>query len=62
MGQMGYIKLTAETGKLLADIGAWIFFGLVLLFAGWILIAFLRGIPVLRGEAEGSAGGKGVSH
>lgn len=65
MGQMGYIKMTPEAGKLLADIGAWIFFGLIILFAGWIILCFIRGIPTLRSEtAPGAAadGGKGVSH
>ncbi|MEW6064894.1 membrane protein [Desulforamulus profundi] len=64
MTQMGYIKMTPETGKLLADIGAWIFFGLVVIFAGWIIMSFIRGIPTLRAEsAKAVAGsGKGVSH
>ncbi|AEG60854.1 sulfite exporter TauE/SafE family protein [Desulforamulus ruminis] len=64
MGQMGYIKLTPETGKLLADIGAWIFFGLVILFAGWIILSFIRGIPTLRAETAKAdvTDGKGVSH
>ncbi len=65
MGQMGYITLDAATGKLLADIGAWIFFGLVLLFAGWIILSFIKGVPTLRAESAksaGAAGGKGVSH
>ncbi|MEW6698214.1 MAG: sulfite exporter TauE/SafE family protein [Bacillota bacterium] len=65
MVQMGYIQMEAATGKLLADIGAWIFFGLVLIFAGWIILSFIKGIPTLRAEsAKGAAasGGKGVSH
>ncbi|SHE29107.1 hypothetical protein SAMN02745133_00038 [Desulforamulus putei DSM 12395] len=64
MAQMGYIKMTPETGKLLADIGAWIFFGLVILFAGWIIISFIRGIPALRAETANTVvtEGKGVGH
>ncbi|SHK82585.1 sulfite exporter TauE/SafE family protein [Desulforamulus aeronauticus] len=64
MAQMGYIQMNAATGKLLADIGAWIFFGLVIMFAGWIIMSFIRGIPTLRAESAGGevAGGKGVSH
>lgn len=61
--QMGYISLSAEAGKLIADIGAWIFFGLVLAFAGWIILSFIRGIPTLRAEsAKGAVAGKGGSH
>ncbi len=65
MAQMGYIQMDAATGKLLADIGAWIFFGLVLLFAGWIIMSFIKGIPTLRAESAKGAvasGGKGVIH
>ncbi|AEG60857.1 sulfite exporter TauE/SafE family protein [Desulforamulus ruminis] len=65
MAQMGYISMEASTGKLLADIGAWIFFGLVIVFAGWIIISFIKGIPILRAESDKgavTAGGKGVSH
>lgn len=65
MGQMGYITLDAATGKLLADIGAWVFFALVLLFAGWIILSFIKGVPTLRAESTKgavAAGGKGVSH
>ncbi|GAB6181485.1 sulfite exporter TauE/SafE family protein [Desulfotomaculum defluvii] len=64
MTQMGYISMSAETGKLLSNIGAWIFFGLVLIFAGWIILNFIRGLPTLRAEtAKASyADGKGVSH
>lgn len=61
--QMGYISLSAEAGKLIADIGAWIFFGLVLAFAGWIILSFIHGIPTLRAEsAKGAVAGKGGSH
>ena len=64
MGQMGYITITAETGKLLNSIGTWIFFGLIVIFAGWIILCFIKGIPTLRAEsAKGDvSGGKGVSH
>ena len=64
MGQMGYITITAETGALLNTIGTWIFFGLVVIFAGWIILAFIKGIPTLRAENAQAdvASGKGVSH
>jgi len=65
MTKMGYINLTPETGKLLADIGTWVFFGLVVLFACWIILSFIKGIPTFRAEsarASVTAGGKGVSH
>lgn len=64
MTQMGYISMSSETGALLANIGAWIFFGLVIVFAGWIILSFIRGLPTLRAEtAKASvAAGKGVGH
>lgn len=64
MGQMGYITITKEAGALLNSIGTWIFFGLVILFAGWIILSFIRGLPALRSETAKAAvsGGKGVSH
>ncbi len=64
MGQMGYISISKETGTLLNNIGTWVFFGLVILFAGWIILSFIRGIPTLRAESAKSdvPGGKGVSH
>lgn len=57
--QMGWVKLAPATAKLIADIGAVIFFGLVAVFAGWIIITFIRSIPVLRAEAAGSGKGAG---
>ncbi|MEG6520573.1 sulfite exporter TauE/SafE family protein [Desulfotomaculum sp. 1211_IL3151] len=65
MTQMGYISMSSETGALLANIGAWIFFGLVLVFAGWIILSFIRGLPTLRAEtakASVASEGKGVGH
>lgn len=57
--QMGWVKLAPATAKFVADIGAVIFFGLVAIFAGWIIITFIRSIPVLRAEAAGSGKGAG---
>ncbi|ABO49955.1 protein of unknown function DUF81 [Desulforamulus reducens MI-1] len=64
MAQMGYISIAKENGVLFSNIGAWVFFGLILIFAVWIILSFIRGLPILRAEtAEASmASGKGVSH
>ncbi|MFZ5651497.1 MAG: sulfite exporter TauE/SafE family protein [Bacillota bacterium] len=58
--QMDYIKMAPETSRLIANIGSVIFFVIVGIFAGWIILTFIRNIPRLR--AESAAAGKGVSH
>ncbi|WP_018085625.1 sulfite exporter TauE/SafE family protein [Desulfurispora thermophila] len=58
MAQMGYVKMDAATGKLIANIGAWIFFVLVAIFALWIITAFVRNIPRMRAESAMAAAGK----
>ncbi|GBF34565.1 membrane protein, putative [Desulfocucumis palustris] len=59
MAQMGYIQLSAEAGKLIANIGVVIFFALVSFFAIWILATFIRNIPRLRAESAGQAYSEG---
>ena len=49
--QMGYITLSASSGALITKIGVWLFFGLVSIFAFWIISTFIRNIPKLRAEA-----------
>ena len=61
MSEMGYISLSSSTGALLASIGTWIFFALVFLFAGWIILAFIKGIPTLRAESA-AVNSEGGSH
>ncbi|PHJ39407.1 hypothetical protein P378_03095 [Desulforamulus profundi] len=61
MVQMGYISMSTSVTTLLATIGTWVFFGLVFIFAGWIILAFIRGIPTLRAETATTVT-KGVSH
>ncbi len=59
---MGYINMNQATTKILETIGAVIFFGLVTIFALWIISTFVRNIPNLRADAiVASSGGKGVS-
>lgn len=58
--QMGYINISSEASKLIANIGSVIFFGIVAVFALWIILTFIRNIPKLREESV--AAGKGVSH
>ncbi|MCL5290040.1 MAG: sulfite exporter TauE/SafE family protein [Bacillota bacterium] len=62
MVQMGYISMSTTATTLLATIGTWVFFGLVFIFAGWIILAFIRGIPTLRAETAAPSASKGVSH
>lgn len=62
MAQMEYIKLAKETGALIAQIGAVVFFALVAVFAFWIILTFIRNVPRLRAEAAAAASGKGVNH
>ncbi|MDO0824603.1 sulfite exporter TauE/SafE family protein [Desulfosporosinus nitroreducens] len=49
--QMGYITLSASAGALITKVGVWLFFGLVSIFAFWIISTFIRNIPKLRAEA-----------
>ncbi len=58
--QMDYIKMAPETSKLIANIGSVVFFAIVGIFAGWIIITFIRNISRLREES--AVAGKGVSH
>lgn len=49
--QMGYISLSASAGAIITKVGVWLFFGLVSIFAFWIISTFIRNIPKLRAEA-----------
>jgi len=57
--QMGYITLTASAGAIITKIGVWLFFGLISIFAFWIIGTFIINIPRLRAEsAEDAASAK----
>ncbi|AQS58155.1 sulfite exporter TauE/SafE family protein [Desulforamulus ferrireducens] len=62
MVEMGYISMSTSTSSLLASIGTWIFFALVFIFAGWIIMAFIKGIPTLRAESAAAVSSEGGSH
>ncbi|AET67384.1 putative permease [Desulfosporosinus orientis DSM 765] len=49
--QMGYLTLSTSAAALITKIGVWLFFGLVSIFAFWIISTFIRNIPRLRAEA-----------
>lgn len=49
--QMGYLSLSASAGAIITKVGVWLFFGLVSIFAFWIISTFIRNIPKLRAEA-----------
>jgi len=60
--QMEYIRMSAQTSKMIATIGSVIFFVIVGIFAGWIILTFIKNVPKLRAESQASAvAGKGVS-
>ncbi|ACL21183.1 protein of unknown function DUF81 [Desulfitobacterium hafniense DCB-2] len=52
LSQMGYISLTPSTGAILTNIGVWVFFGLVAIFAVWIIGTFIVNVPNLRAEYD----------
>jgi hypothetical protein len=52
LSQMGYISLSASAGGLINTIGVWLFFGLVSIFAFWIIGTFILNIPKLRAESD----------
>lgn len=55
LSQMGYITLSAATGALITKIGVWLFFGLISVFAIWIIGTFIVNIPKLRAESDNDA-------
>ncbi|WP_347488353.1 sulfite exporter TauE/SafE family protein [Desulfoscipio sp. XC116] len=57
--QMGYISMTKETADIIAQIGAVIFFGIVGVFAVWVIGVFIKNVPKLREESVLASGGKG---
>lgn len=52
LSQMGYISLSASAGGIINTVGVWLFFGLVSIFAFWIIGTFIINIPKLRAESE----------
>jgi len=48
---MGYISLSASAGGIINTVGVWLFFGLVSIFAFWIIGTFIINIPKLRAES-----------
>ncbi len=60
---MGYANFNQATTKFLETTGTVIFFGLVTIFALWIITTFVRNVPSLRAEAAAvSSAGKGVGN
>ncbi|HUS90055.1 MAG TPA: sulfite exporter TauE/SafE family protein [Desulfosporosinus sp.] len=52
LSQMGYIALSASVGGVINTIGVWLFFGLISVFAFWIIGTFIINIPKLRAESD----------
>jgi uncharacterized membrane protein YfcA len=52
LASMGYIPMSAETGKLLEVIGTYIFFVVLGSFAIWVFYIFFTNISVLKGEGH----------
>jgi len=50
LASMGYIPMSAETGKLLETVGTYIFFVVLSAFAIWVFYIFFTNISVLKGE------------
>ncbi len=50
LAAMNYIKMSAETGKLLEQIGIWAFFIVISAFAIWVFATFFMNIRALKGE------------
>ncbi len=51
LSQMGYISLSVSAGKTINTMGVWLFFGLIFVFAFWIIGTFIVNIPKLRAES-----------
>lgn len=50
LGKMGYINISPETGKLLENIGIYVFFIVISIFAIWVFGTFFKNIKQLKGE------------
>lgn len=50
LGKMDYIKISPETGKLLENIGIYVFFVVISIFAIWVFATFFKNIKQLKGE------------
>ena len=50
LGKMGYISISPETGKLLENIGIYVFFIVISIFAIWVFGTFFKNIKQLKGE------------
>ncbi|KJS01394.1 MAG: membrane protein [Peptococcaceae bacterium BRH_c4a] len=62
LAKMEYIKMAPSTTKAIETAGSIIFFGIVGVFAVWIILTFIRNLPKLRAESQATAApGKGVS-
>jgi len=52
LSSMGVISISPGLGKVLAQVGNWLFFLIVGIFAFWVISTFIRNLPKLRGETE----------
>jgi len=50
LGKMDYIRISPETGKLLENIGIYVFFVVISIFAIWVFATFFKNIKQLKGE------------
>ncbi|MGC2061651.1 MAG: sulfite exporter TauE/SafE family protein [Thermodesulfovibrionales bacterium] len=50
LGKMGYISLSPDTGKLIENLGIYVFFVVISIFAIWVFGTFFRNIKHLKGE------------
>jgi hypothetical protein len=55
LASLGYISMAPETGDMLKNIGTYIFFVVISVFAVWVIWTFFANIRVLKGEEPTSS-------
>lgn len=55
LAKLGYLGISDATGKLLENIGVWLFFPVISIFAIWVIYVFLSNIKTLKGEGPASS-------
>jgi uncharacterized membrane protein YfcA len=50
LAKLGYLPISDDTGKLLENMGVWLFFPVITVFALWVFYVFFTNIKTLKGE------------
>jgi uncharacterized membrane protein YfcA len=59
LADLGYVSMSREASVAVEQVGVWLFFGIVGVFACWIVWVFVRNLRVMRCDAAGAPIPKG---